>query len=114
MDLMTGNRLIGELIDLLAQGDYKALLRSAPRSRLNAEQLASAVGDYGRTIAPLPPDGYRLIDYVPISGSKPAAWSVAVPLFTKEEGRSDLTMELTIAQTQDGSYIAQIDDVHVL
>jgi len=114
MDLITGNRLIGDLIDLLAQGDYNALLRSAPRSRLNAEQLASAVDGYGRTIVPLPPNGYGLIDYVPISDSKPAAWSVAVPLFTKEEGRSDLTMELTIAQTQDGSYIAQIDDVHVL
>ena len=114
MDLITRNRLVGELIDLLAEGDYGALLRRAPRSRLDAEQLAAAVDDYGRQIVPLPPNGYRLIDCVPVSGSKRATWSVVVPLFTREEGRSDLTMELTVAQGEDGSFTAQIDNLHVL
>jgi hypothetical protein len=114
MDLFARNRLIGELIDLLAKGDYVALLRRAPHSRLNAEQLAAAVEAYGGQIVPLPPSGYRLINSLPVSGSIPPAWSIVVPLFTKEEGRSDLSMELTVAQAQDGGCVAQIDDVHVL
>jgi len=114
MDLIARNRLVGELIDLLAQGEYDALLLRAQHSRLDAEKLAAAVEDYGRQIVPLPPNGFRLIDCVPVTGSKPARWSVVVPLFTSEEGRSDLTMELTMAQGEDGSYTAQIDNLHVL
>ena len=114
MDLIARNHLIGELVTLLAHGEYDALLRKTRGSRLSAEQLAAAVRDYGRQIVPLPPPGYRLIDCVPIRGSKPPAWSVVVPLFTEEEGRSDLSLELSIAETLGDGYVAHIDNIHVL
>jgi len=114
MDPIARNHLVSELVTLLASGDYDALLRKAPRSRVDAKQLASAVKDYGRQIMPLPPANYQLIDCIPVRGSKPQAWSVVVPLFTREEGRSDLTLELTISQSQTGRLVAQIDGMHVL
>ena len=113
MDLIARNHLVSELVALLANGEYDALLLKAPLSSVSAEQLAVAVKEYGRQIVPIPPAGYRLIDCVPVQGSKPQAWSVVVPLFTSEEGRSDLSLELSIAQSRSG-YTAQIDGIHVL
>jgi len=114
MDLIARNHLVSELVTLLADGEYAALVRKAPLSRINAEQIAAAVREYGRQIVPFPPSGYQLIDCIAVQGSSPQAWSVVVPLFTREEGRSDLSLELEIGQSQDGSYVAQIDGIHVL
>jgi hypothetical protein len=53
------------------------------------------------------------LDIVRIAGSVPPAWSVRANLWTKEEGRSDLTLELTIRQVEN-SYEVELDDLHVL
>jgi hypothetical protein len=34
-------------------------------------------------------------------------------LWTVEEGRSDLSLELTVAESGDG-YLIEVDDIHVL
>ncbi len=39
-------------------------------------------------------------------------WAVAMPLWTKEEGRSDLRIELTIMDANP--VVVEIDDIHVL
>ena len=55
-----------------------------------------------------------LIDSIPVQNAQPLAWSVVVPLFTREEGRSDLSLELTVTELQEGSVGIQVDDLHVL
>jgi hypothetical protein len=111
--LAVRNKLVAQLVQQLSVGDFEGALRSAPRSRVNAEQIRNAVQQYGRTLVPLPAESYELIDHVVVLGSSPLAWSVVVPLFTKEEGRSDLSLELSLVeQAADGHHI-EIDDIRV-
>ncbi len=45
--------------------------------------------------------------------SHPEELALDVPLWTKEEGRSDLTLALT-AIKQGETYTVEVDDLHVL
>jgi hypothetical protein len=51
---------------------------------------------------------------VDIEGSTPERWSAYVELWTAEEGRSDLTLELTLTESGRDTYNSQIDNIHVL
>ena len=46
--------------------------------------------------------------------SDPAAFSVVVDLWTAEEGRSDLTLELELVDRFEGAYDVMIQNLHVL
>jgi hypothetical protein len=113
-DLSARNKLAASLVALVSSGKFDDVLRRAPDSRVTAEQLRKAVDEYGRTLIPLPAESYELIDYVEVLGSNPLQWSVVVPLFTQEEGRSDLSLELSVFEQANGSYSVEIDDIHVL
>ncbi len=98
----------------LVRGEYAALEALTGGRRLTADQMRAAVVDYGRSLV-LPPEG-RFIprSVVDIEGSQPERWSVYVDLWTAEEGRSDLTLELTLSDSSGGLYGVEIDDLHVL
>jgi hypothetical protein len=98
---------------MLVNGDYAGLERLSESSRLSAEDLRAAVQSWGRTLV-LPPDG-RLegADVVPIEASDPERWSVWLRLWTAEEGRSDLTLEVTLAETDGPDYGVEIDNLEV-
>ena len=113
-DLAMRNRLIADLVSLLAGGKFEAVLRNAPGSRVSAEELRLAVREYGRTLVPLPIESYGLIDYIAVLGSAPLEWSAVVPLFTKEEGRSDLSLELSIFEQESGGHRVEVNNLHVL
>jgi hypothetical protein len=99
-------------VELLVLGRYQDLERLSGGVRLSAQELAKAVADYGRTLV-MPPDIGPSPDYVPITGTHPPAWSVWIPLFTREEGRSDLTLQITLVQNPSGSYKVEIDNLRV-
>ena len=113
-DLTMRNRLVADLVSVLAAGEFEELLRKAPGSRVGSEELRKAVHEYGGTLVPLPIESYELIDYIAVMGSSPMEWSVVAPLFTKEEGRSDLSLELSVFEQATGGYRAEIDNLHVL
>lgn len=65
---------------------------------------------YGRDLIELPDDSRALVSvYDAYDGTK----AVDVPLWTKEEGRSDLTLQVTATPVDDG-WRLEIDGVHVL
>jgi len=113
-DLAVRNRLVADLVSLLAAGKFEEVIRKAPGSRVSAEQLRNAVFEYGRTLVPLPAGSYELIDYIAVLGSSPLEWSVVAPLFTAEEGRSDLSLELSVFEQAAGGYRVEVDNLHVL
>jgi hypothetical protein len=47
-----------------------------------------------------------------VRGSNPKRWSVRFDLWTADEGRSDLTLELTVEETDPLKI--ELDDLHVL
>ncbi|WP_132649815.1 DUF7668 domain-containing protein [Rubrivivax gelatinosus] len=92
--------------------DYESVIKWAPRSRMAAETLRIAVESYGRRL--VQPPHYDLADFVAVEGAVAPTWSVVVPLFTAEEGRSDLSLELTMVEKAPGEWEAEVDDLHVL
>jgi hypothetical protein len=106
--------VIRDLVAALADQDYLQLERRTSGVRLSAAELASAVGEYGRSIIVPPDDSTSFIDVVPVFGAEPRVWSVNVSLWTLEDGLSDLTLELTVRASASGEYVVEIDDLHVL
>jgi hypothetical protein len=105
---------VSALTDRLAEQDYDGFCGLARITRIAARDVGRVVREYGRSLAPLPIAAFQSVDVVPISGSDPQRWSVVVPLWSQEEGRSDLSLELTVEHSLAGTYPIEVDDLHVL
>ena len=101
------------LVRRLARGDYEGLVAACEKSRLSAADLERAVTEYGAKLAVPPKAMYRELDAVQVRSASVPTWSVRVPLWTEEEGRSDLTLELTISLGPSGPSV-ELDDLRVL
>lgn len=106
--------LVRTVVDLLVRGEFQSLAAMTRERRLTAEQMKAAVESYGRRLAPPPDDAWDLIDAVRVRGPRHATYDVEFPLWTEEEGRSDLSLSLTIKWFTPGLFEAEIDDIHVL
>jgi hypothetical protein len=65
---------------------------------MSATQISEAISKYGRTL--VPPDSdewWPLVEITPVV-EEPGKLHVAAPLWTAEEGRSDLTLELWLTE----------------
>jgi hypothetical protein len=100
------------LVEELVQGHFAQLEQDGRNGRLSAAELQDTLREYGRTIITLPDEALNLADVHAIAGQK-TCWAVDMPLWTAEEGRSELTLSLTISETRDGMQL-EIDDLHVL
>ena len=101
------------IANLIADGQYASAIQACSGSRLTPEDIAGVIHDYGGTFVRLPPDFGDFLDVVAIEGRSPRAWSVRTPLWTLEEGRSDLTLELTVAVKGNESCV-ELDDLKVM
>jgi hypothetical protein len=100
--------------DLLVRGEYAALEAWTAARRLTAAEMRAAVADYGRTLV-LPAGGrFTPRSIIEVEGARPEQWSVYVDLWTAQEGRSDLTLALTVTDTPGDVYAVEVDDLHVL
>jgi hypothetical protein len=101
------------LVRSISTEDFDAALSQCTKSRLTKADLQTVILEYGRTLTFPPVEYCTLIDAVPITDKAVPTWSVRAPLWTIEEGRSDLTLETTIALSKRGPII-EIDDLSVL
>jgi hypothetical protein len=106
--------VVREVVAQLAAERYVDLERRTGGVRLSAGELDAAVRQYGRRLIEPPHPDDLLLDVAPIGDATPPRWSVNVELWTAEEGRSDLTLELTVCAEPSGGYAVEIDDLHVL
>ncbi len=105
--------IVASLIALLVEGEYSEIERKTNGARLSAEEIKTAVEQYGRKLVPPPSEAYDEMDVIEVKGSGVPQWSITMPLWTKEEGRSDLSVELTIFKKTEGVTV-ELDDIHVL
>lgn len=103
---------IRRLVEDLVAGEYASIAADGRIGRLTNDELRRAITEYGKTLVSLPVDGIDAAD-IYRSDSAPQELSVDLPLWTEEEGRSDLTLSLTIVDHGDGPLVS-IDDIHVL
>lgn len=69
--------------------------------------------DYGNTLVTLPPEALDELD-VYASSSDPRLCGAGVDLWTREEGRSDLTLEVMVENREGGGYDVLVRNIHVM
>jgi hypothetical protein len=110
----TVNRLVSSWLtafhENLAKKDYNAALTLLDESRLSADGLASVISEYGRKVV-LPVE--MELDAVEVLNGVANQWSVYTPIWTMEEGRSDLTLDLTVEVVGERLKVT-LNDLHVL
>jgi hypothetical protein len=67
-----------------------------------------------RELVPVPDHGWRQIEVTRLDTADVPTWHAAVPMWSEEEGRSDLTLELLIKDLGHGLYAAEILNLHML
>lgn len=104
---------IKNVIELLVNEEFEHIEALTKGVRLTSEQIRHAIEDYGRKLILPPSNAFELMNVVQIRNAVPSRWSIVMPLWTVEEGRSDLSLELTIVKSGAG-YTVELDDIHVL
>lgn len=100
------------LVEALVAKRYAELEADGRSGRVTAEELRRTIEEYGRVLVPVPKEAFQLADVFEVTGDE-GGWAIDLPLWTKEEGRSDLTLSLS-TQLQGGEVKIEIDDLHVL
>ncbi len=102
-----------DVVQRLVLGDYEGLARQTGRQRLSADQIRRAITEYGGHLQMPPARVFDMLDVIEIADSNPRAWSVRCDLWTQEAGRSDLSLELRLIESE-GNLRVEIDGLHVL
>jgi hypothetical protein len=108
----TLDQAIRRLIDDLVAGAYDAIEADGRGGRLTADEMRFAIAGYGRELISLPADKALKVEVYPLD-EDPRLSAIDVELWTREEGRSDLTLQLSVDESGDDIKIS-IDDLHVL
>ena len=102
------------LTNLLVAGDYETAAAMTRGRQLSAADLERAVSEYGRTLVRVPSEALEDFEIYQVQDAEPPTFELVVDLWTHEEGRSDLTLELTLVDRFDGAYDVSIQNLHVL
>ena len=105
---------LSEVVERLAALDYQGLKRDGidPSADSDLSLWIRNYGEAGATIVPLPDEAWVEAAAGPVDG-RPGHWWVVLPLWTREEGMSDLSLEATVTESPGGVVVA-IDDIRVL
>lgn len=101
-------------VDLLVRGQYRTAEKVTRGHRLTADQISSAISAYGHTLVPPGDEWWSSVEITAIDTSDRPAFHVAAPLWTREEDRPDLTLELQLTEVRPGVYETEILDIHLL
>jgi hypothetical protein len=104
---------VRDLMGLLASPNYQELEGFTRGAGLSAADVARAIQEHGKTVVPCPEPIEDVLDILEVTGKIRPTWSVVVPVYTREEGRSDLSVELTIVELGGERYGIAIDDIRV-
>jgi hypothetical protein len=102
------------IVDLLVRGQYVTVEKVTRGRRLTADQIAAAIAEYGRTLTAPADDWWSTVEITPIHVGEHAAFHVAAPLWTCEEGRSDLTLELQLTESSAQIFESEVLNIHVM
>lgn len=105
---------VQHVVGLLEKEAYGELESLSGGVRLSAEEMREAIKGYGQKISHFPKAGFNELNVVEVRNSNPKQWSVNVPLYTDSEGRSDLTLSITLIESESALHKIEIDDIHVL
>ncbi|NIA52047.1 hypothetical protein HAV22_00080 [Massilia sp. TW-1] len=99
------------VVDAFARGDYElkdGLSGVTPVSGETARQVREYIQDYGAKLIELPPQSWDTSVCIWMGNR----WDALVDLWTEDEGRSDLVLEVDVSEA-DAGYVVAIHMVYV-
>ena|SRR5689334_19212622 len=102
------------VVGLLVNRDFGALERLTNGVRLKVADIQSALSAYGKTLIEPASSAFEKLDVVEVTNRNPPEYSVWFHLWTKEEGLSDLSLQLTVADLGSDKLRIELDDIHAL
>jgi hypothetical protein len=104
---------LAAVVERLAAGDFAGLKRDGidPYPDADLSLWIRNYGSAGATIVPLPEEAWESAGAIPTV--RPGEWAIVVDLWTREEGKSDLSMEATVLDSPGGISVV-INSIHVL
>lgn len=106
--------MVRQIVTKLVMGEYRDLEKLSRGVRLKADEIEAGVVQYGKVLTMPPISQFKELDVIPVRDSKVRKFDVRVPLWTLEEGKSDLTLELTLIEDAEKNYRVEIDGIHAL
>lgn len=83
------------IVRALSVSDVQSLLEKGLLNLDEVDGTFEAIRQYGNHLIDIPSDGWSLVDVYFINGQK-EVYDIDVPLWTKEEGRSDLMLKIHV------------------
>lgn len=108
------NTLIKELnkiIILLVNKEYEELINEIDCQDLSSDDILNIIEDFGETLIVPSLEELEQLNIIDIDDNE---WAIDFDLWTKESGKSDLTIQLTIKRNSDNNLDTKLDDIHVL
>nr|WTA70792.1 hypothetical protein OHB51_17230 [Micromonospora sp. NBC_00855] len=96
------------MAERIAAGDFDGLTRDHSPSD---HDLGVWAREYPATFIPLPPEAWNYAEASFLADHD--AWKVDLALWSREEGRSDMTLQVTVCE-EAGHIKLTINDLHVL
>ncbi|GAA2164331.1 DUF7668 domain-containing protein [Actinomadura napierensis] len=108
-----GVNAVRVVVGLLVRGEYEELETLTEARRFTAAQIAAAVERHGRDLISPPEAAFREVEAAPAvqEPSDERAFRVDFPLWTAQDGRSDLTLGLTVAEVMEGVWTVELHGV---
>jgi hypothetical protein len=100
-------------VGLLVDMHYDTLERMTRHRHLTADMMRGAIEQYGRTLVRPPAEAYHDLDGTAVEHGGRAAFAVEFPLWTEEEGRSALELDLVIVEALAGVYVPELNGIRV-
>jgi hypothetical protein len=104
---------VERIVHLLVQGRFDDVVKLTGGVRLDAAAIHQAISNYGQTLVDPPQSAFQELDVIQVKGSAFPTWSIWMPLWTAREGKSDLSIQLTLIEHGE-THIVELDDIHVL
>ena len=104
--------VVRQVVELLVTKRYYELEAVTGGVRLSAAEIQAGIQEYGRRLVGPPEEAYGLMHAVRVVVAEHETWFVSMPLWTEEEGRSDLAVEMTVI-FQDEATRIELDGILV-
>lgn len=105
------DRTVRLIYSLLLDKSYFELVSLTNVTRLSAYEIEKCINEYGCKLVAYPED--IKLDVIEVTGSNPKEWSVIAPVYTSEEGLSDLILELSLTENGGAILKVELDNIRV-
>jgi hypothetical protein len=107
-----GLKAVLDLLNALGRSDFAAVQQMTGGVRFSADSLRATIKRFGKTPAEPPGNIASHFNIRPVPMTQEPTWSIGVPMWTKEEGRSEIEIRIRVVEGGGGVKV-MLDAVRV-